>query len=69
VSALLVPPRDPNALATALARLLDDTTLAVRLGAQGFEQVQHLTVDDYTATLLAIYRDLALRAGSLEARE
>jgi glycosyltransferase involved in cell wall biosynthesis len=68
VSALLVPPRDPHALATALARLLDDTMLAGRLGAQGIEQVQCFTVDDYAAALLSIYRDLALRTGPPKAR-
>jgi glycosyltransferase involved in cell wall biosynthesis len=34
-SGLLVPPRDPNALATALAHLLDDANLRRRVGAQG----------------------------------
>jgi glycosyltransferase involved in cell wall biosynthesis len=34
-SALLVPPGDPEALATAVRRILDDTALAQRLGAGG----------------------------------
>ena len=68
VSALLVPSRDPQALATALAKLLDDTRLAARLGSQAFERARRFTVDDYTSALLAIYRDLALRAGPPKAR-
>jgi glycosyltransferase involved in cell wall biosynthesis len=35
VSALLVPPGDPEALATAVRRLADDSGLAERLGARG----------------------------------
>ncbi|MCX7148611.1 MAG: glycosyltransferase [Rhodocyclales bacterium] len=31
-TALIVPPRDAAALAAAIARLLDDSTLATRLG-------------------------------------
>ncbi|MDX6645560.1 MAG: teichuronic acid biosynthesis glycosyltransferase TuaC [Miltoncostaeaceae bacterium] len=34
----LVPPRDPRALAAALARVLDDPTLADRLGARAHER-------------------------------
>jgi phosphatidylinositol alpha-1,6-mannosyltransferase len=35
VSGLLVPPRDPQALAEAVLRLLDDEALAMRMGAAG----------------------------------
>jgi hypothetical protein len=36
---MLVPPADPGALATALARALDDPGLRARLGAAGRERV------------------------------
>jgi D-inositol-3-phosphate glycosyltransferase len=55
----LVPPRDPDALATRLAQLLRDRSLATRLGKQGRDRVmrsftwQH--VADNTA---ALYDDL-----------
>ena len=68
VSALLVPPRDPQALAAAIARLLGDAQLATRLAEQAFHAVQRFTADDYAAALLSIYQELARRAGSLQAR-
>jgi colanic acid/amylovoran biosynthesis glycosyltransferase len=41
VSGLLVPPRDPRAIADALRRLLDDAPLRQQLGAAGREKVVH----------------------------
>ena len=40
VSALLVPPGDPHALAGALQRILSDETLAHRLGAAAAQQAR-----------------------------
>ena len=65
VSGLLVPPRDPNALAVALIRVLRDAQLAVRLREQGAEVVRRFTVDDYTAALLSIYREVVRRDAPL----
>jgi sugar transferase (PEP-CTERM/EpsH1 system associated) len=40
VSGLIVPPRDPLALADALSRLLDDAALRDRMGAAGRQRVE-----------------------------
>jgi len=40
VTGLVVPPRDPGRLATALNRLLDDPPLAARLGQAGQARVR-----------------------------
>jgi glycosyltransferase involved in cell wall biosynthesis len=40
-SALLVPPGDPDALAAAIGRLADDSTLAARLSAGGRAAYEH----------------------------
>jgi glycosyltransferase involved in cell wall biosynthesis len=39
IDGLLVPPADPNTLASAIARLMDDPALAVRLGRTGRQRV------------------------------
>jgi glycosyltransferase involved in cell wall biosynthesis len=41
-SGLLVPPGDVAALALALARVLTDSTLAMSLGEDGYQQARHL---------------------------
>ena len=59
-AALVVPPGDPSALATAMGRLLDDPALRARLGAAGRERVldrftweatAHATVLEYEQLL------------------
>lgn len=69
---LLVPPRDPNALAAALARLLDSADLRQRLGAaaarryEEFFTVRHMVkrYEDLYAEVLAVDRStLAGRVG------
>ena len=40
-TALLVPPEDPQALATACLRILDDTDLARRMGVAARTYVEH----------------------------
>lgn len=58
VNCLLVPPRDPMAIATAILRLVHDPALAQRLVAQGKETVRHYdwdaVIDRVEGTLLAL---------------
>ena len=54
VNGLLVPPGDAVALATALAQLLDDPELQVRLGKNGRQTVMaHFDLAANTERLLA----------------
>jgi phosphatidyl-myo-inositol alpha-mannosyltransferase len=59
---LLVPPRDPDALASALAAVLDDPALAGRLAAAGKERAAGFDWDVVAGRLEAVYRD-AVAAG------
>lgn len=57
---LLVPPRDPSALAAAVIRLLTDSALAARLGAAGLEFVRREgSADRMVDETLAVYQKLA----------
>jgi glycosyltransferase involved in cell wall biosynthesis len=60
---LLCPPGDPDALAQALALLVDDAELRSRLGraARAFH-AEHLNVDTYFARLLSIWGAASLHA-------
>jgi glycosyltransferase involved in cell wall biosynthesis len=58
---LLVPPRDPGALADALGRVLGDAALAADLAARGSAQVAGLTWDRTAAGLVALWRRAADR--------
>jgi glycosyltransferase involved in cell wall biosynthesis len=59
-SGLIVPPREPAAMARACLRLLRDDLLRHRLGAQARERALALfTVDKAVDSFDAIYRDLA----------
>ena len=58
-SALLVPPRDPAALAAAILRLAHDPALRARLGAGGRALVEHTFSEDrIAAATLALWRRL-----------
>ena len=58
-STLLVQPRDPQVLGTALRRILSDGPLAVRLAEAAHAKVQeHFRPDHYRKALLDMYSDL-----------
>jgi glycosyltransferase involved in cell wall biosynthesis len=53
---VLVPPRDPGALAAALRRLLDDADLRRRMGDAGYERVrEHFSEETMARRVLAVY--------------
>jgi glycosyltransferase involved in cell wall biosynthesis len=54
---LLVPPRDPAALAGALRRVLTDPELAARLSAEGHRHAQTFTAGRVVPRLEEIYHD------------
>jgi glycosyltransferase involved in cell wall biosynthesis len=57
---LLVPPRDDEALAGAIRRLLDDPVLRRRLGEAGRRRVEErFSLDAMTQRMLAIYDEVA----------
>jgi glycogen(starch) synthase len=57
---LLVPPRDPDALAAALRRVADDDGLRLRLGERAAQVArQRFEFDDYVGRLAARYQALA----------
>ena len=56
VTGLLVPPRDPQALAAAIGRLVSDETLATRLGQTGRSRFQErFSLDRMLQQLHAVY--------------
>lgn len=57
---LLVPARDPGALAAAILRLAEDPELALRLAAEGLQRVrENFSVDAMVAGNLGVYREVA----------
>jgi len=64
VHGLLVSPRDPRALADAVAALLADPTRAARMGALGRErQAREFTLDAMVARVERVYESLYARRG------
>lgn len=55
-TALLVPPRDPAAMACAVQRLLDNPALAASLSQAGLVEVQRYTWPRVSGTLAAVYQ-------------
>ena len=61
---LLVPPRDPAALAQAILTLYNDRDLAARLGEKGYEVVhQKFSTEAMAGQVIDLYKKLALRKG------
>src|SRR5256886_4183628 len=61
---LLVPPRDPAALAQAICRLLDSPELASRFGQAGRERViKSFSLERMVQKTESLYLDLLNRAG------
>lgn len=64
---LLVPPRDPDALAAAIVRLLADPDLARQMGARGRLRMQQFTVDAMVRQTVDFYQNVlpdGARAGA-----
>jgi len=58
VEGIAVPPRDPDALALALGRLLEDASLRARMGARGAERARAFGWERIVDRLEVIYRSL-----------
>ncbi|HEY8311042.1 MAG TPA: glycosyltransferase family 4 protein, partial [Gemmatimonadaceae bacterium] len=59
VTGILVPPRDPAALANAVSNLLSDAELRERMGAAGRHRVQtSFSPTVFREGYLRVYRDL-----------
>jgi len=59
---LLVPPRDPEALARALARVLDDRALARKLGEGAAARASEFTIERAAQRFARLYEQLAAEA-------
>ncbi|MBI4063342.1 MAG: glycosyltransferase family 4 protein [Elusimicrobia bacterium] len=66
-NALLVPPADPEAIAAAVGRLIDDGHLRRRLISSGYLRAGQATFETAGAKLLASLRDLAPAAREIAA--
>lgn len=60
---LLVPPRDPDALAAALERVLTDTRLAQRLASAAVTRSDDYSIESVGKKFAELYYDLAAKAG------
>ena len=66
VTALLSPPKDPEALAANVIRLLEDDELRIRLAKAGYERIQEFTWERSTDLLEQFLMDRIGRPGAQE---
>jgi alpha-maltose-1-phosphate synthase len=67
---ILVPPNSPELLATAVASLLNDAELSVRMGQAGRARVEnHFAADAHVAAVLEVYGEVLGRDGGYFARK
>jgi phosphatidylinositol alpha-mannosyltransferase len=59
VEGILIPPRDPGALAEALRTVLDDPEAARRLGAAGRDRARRYSWDVVARELVGVYEEAA----------
>lgn len=65
ITGLVVPPRDPAALAQALNRLLEDEPVRIHLGNAGYERaIREFTLERMWEGMLGVYRDILGSASS-----
>ena len=60
-AALVVNARRPEAIAEAIARVLDDAGLRAELHAKGLERVKHFSVERVTQMILGVLESVSLR--------
>jgi len=60
---ILVPPRDPEALAEAILELLDDPEKARRFGEAGRERASLFSVERMVEEIEELYEDLLREKG------
>ena len=58
ISGFVVPPGNPDALSSAIIRLLRDKELRERMAIEGLAKVQEFSLDAIVAKTAAVYRDI-----------
>ena len=64
VNGILVPARDPKAMAEAMKALLDDPIMAARLASAARLRVEDFTPEAYRRSMIKVYLEVLNRAGN-----